>query len=96
MVHAIFDRDQISGACASVCMCSCSHQMEKSVIDDIFSNVISKDRVQQLAYVMYVRKPIFLGVHMILDMHMFTHKLIFPYEFSKFSKFFWFLEFYTV
>ena len=93
MVHAIFDRDQISGACASMCTCSCSHQMEKSVIDDIFSNVISKDRVQQLAYVMYVRKPIFIGVHMILDMHTFTYKFIFPYEFSKF---FWFLEFYTV
>ena len=28
---AIFHKHQISGACAGVCTCNCTHQMEKTV-----------------------------------------------------------------
>ena len=45
-----------------------------------------------MAYITFVRTPTFIGVRIILDMCTWTHMLIFfPYDFLKFSDFFWLL-----
>ena len=46
----------------------------------------SELRVQQLAYVVYISTPTFIGVRMILDMRTLIRTLIFPYDFFKFFK----------
>ena len=63
-------------------------------------HVVVSVRVRQTAYVAFVCMPTFIGLRMILDMRTLTCMLIFShsffsYDFLKFSKFFWFLEFQT-
>ena len=48
-----------------------------------------------MVYIVYIRTHTFIGINMILDMCILTHACL-PYDFLKFSKFFWFLKFYTV
>ena len=50
--------------------------------------VVNIIRVQQLAYVAYIHMPIFIGIHMIWDMHTMTCTVIFSLcLFEGFKKF---------
>ena len=48
--------------------------------------ILKEYRVRQLAYVAYVRTPIFVGIRMILDMSTLTSTLIFSLRFFKVFK----------
>ena len=39
MRHAVFYTHQTSGACAGVCTCKCTHQMEKTVSCEVCKTV---------------------------------------------------------
>ena len=55
---------------------------------NMIRHAISAYRLQQLAYVAYVQTSTFIDAHLILDVHTFTHTLIFfPMIFSKFKNF---------
>ena len=59
-----------------------------------FFSIISGDILQgsAIGIITFVRTPTFIGVRIILDMCTWTHMLIFfPYDFLKFSDFFWLL-----